>query len=168
MLSPWFFRNVISSTLNNSPFPDHDRAVQILTATALHESMGLRYDQQLGGGPALGFFQMEPGTAADHLRWVCNNARASLWIGSVSIAPTTVLSKEHLQYDLPFQIALARVHYYTRSRLRLPDEQDIEAQASYWKECYNTKKGRGKPEQFIQSWMKYAPQDMRDNLGKIS
>lgn len=48
------------------------KLAEILTQTALHESGGGRYDEQQGGGPAQGYWQVEPTTARDLLK----NSRA--------------------------------------------------------------------------------------------
>jgi len=42
-----------------------DAAVNLLLMIAAHESGGFKYRRQIGGGPALGVFQMEPPTHDD-------------------------------------------------------------------------------------------------------
>ena len=42
-----------------------DHAVELMLMIAAHESLGFKFRRQIGGGPALGVFQMEPPTHDD-------------------------------------------------------------------------------------------------------
>ena len=105
--------------------------------------------QQYGGGPALGFFQMEPSTCRD------------IWDNYVMYRPKYRDKLYALGFDegtlefcllsnIGLQAALCRLHY-RRVPSRLPKAGNLEAQAKYWKEFYNTKLGKGTIEHFIEA-----------------
>jgi hypothetical protein len=60
---------------------------------------------------------------------------------------------ESLTTNLMYACAMCRIHY-----LRKPDAIPIttEGQAAYWKKHYNTKLGKGTPEEYMKNWDKYA------------
>jgi hypothetical protein len=47
---------------------DPDKLRELLYRTAMHESSGGKYVEQMGGGPARGWYQVEPSTAMDLLK----------------------------------------------------------------------------------------------------
>ena len=49
---------------------------------------------------------------------------------------------------------MCRVHYYRVSEA-LPEENDIEGMARYWKKYYNTPLGAGTEEEFIHNYKEY-------------
>lgn len=128
-----------------------DDAEEILLFTAIHESGGLRHRRQLGGGPALGLFQMEPETHDD------------LWMNFLSSRPDLdqalrdmftpsegVLDSSLLAIDDGYAAAMARMQYF-RARQALPPAGNAEAQAAYWKRNYNTSLGKGTVAAFLES-----------------
>ena len=124
-------------------------ATNLLMGTAAQESLLGTYIKQLGSGPARGIFQMEPATEQDiwdnylafrpeivHLIMnVCERSRPGPW----------------LEYDLAYQICMARIHYY-RVKESLPTADDVTALALYWKHHYNTSAGKGSVEEFIENY----------------
>ena len=105
--------------------------------------------QQYGGGPALGFFQMEPATCRD------------IWENYVMYRPKYRDKLYALGFDegtlefcllsnVGLQAALCRLHY-RRVPSPLPKADNLEAQAKYWKEFYNTKLGKGTIKHFIEA-----------------
>jgi len=119
-------------------------AENLVHGTALKES-NLRYVRQLGSGPAVGPFQMEPET---HL---------SLWVNGIPRYP--VLRAELVNMttfsrgaDVPspsemianwiYAAAMCRVHYYLVPK-RLPAADDALGMAKYWKTYYNSVMGKG-------------------------
>ena len=126
-------------------------AVELLLGTALIES-GLKYLKQLGNGPAVGVYQMEPRTHSD------------IWTNYLHYKPDLVKKVRKLAHrnsefgpaqqmvgNLWYATAMARIHYY-RVRAPLPAAGDIEAQASYWKRHYNTHLGKGTTDKYITTW----------------
>lgn len=118
-------------------------AENLLMGIASHESK-FKYIRQVGGGPARGFFQMEPVTEQDiwenYLRY------------KGDLRDKIVQLQGRVEFDLAgnlaYQVAMARVHIW-RSPYPLPEHDDIEGQAKLWKVAYNTYKGKGTVEKFI-------------------
>src|SRR5215467_11998141 len=63
MLDVSFYAHLIALTLRGSPFPQIRRATSLLLGTVAQES-AFTSTTQLGGGPALGYGQIEPATEA--------------------------------------------------------------------------------------------------------
>jgi hypothetical protein len=109
------------------------QAGNLLLGTAMVES-GLKYVRQLGGGPALGVYQMEPATYHDIFRNYLDYRPA---------LRTKVKVYGNYEGDLvgnlKYATALARIHY-----LRVPDAIPTKAtyMAGYHKRWYNTLLGK--------------------------
>ena len=58
-----------------------------------------------------------------------------------------------LTTNVAAQIAMCRLHY---RRVPKPLPQTLDEQANYWKEYYNTSKGAGTPEKFLETVKKYG------------
>lgn len=116
-----------------------DTALNLLTGTGLVES-GFRVTAQSGGGPALGWFQMEPATYGDiwqnYLRY-----RPDLAVLIESIAGDKQPVVSDLQTNPRFAAAMCRVKYL-RSPLPLPQNTAFNL-CQYWKYVYNTELGKG-------------------------
>ncbi len=121
-------------------------AENLLLGTALTESGGLKWLHQLGGGPALGLYQMEPATHDDHWQnFLAYRPGLRERVESV-LAPGDKL--DQLMTNLAYATAMARVHYL-RDPEPLPAADDIEAMAHYWKRVYNTEAGAGTVGKFV-------------------
>jgi hypothetical protein len=127
-------------------------AVNLLLGTAAQESGFGTYLRQISG-PALGVFQMEPATEADiwqnYLHY--HGGLRDLVVQCTFISFPT---PEALIWNLAYSIAMARIKYY-RSPDPLPSPDDIQGLAAYWKNVYNTQKGKGKVEEFIENYQRY-------------
>ncbi|MDO9708331.1 hypothetical protein [Paracraurococcus lichenis] len=125
-----------------------DAAEKLIMGTAAQES-GLKFTRQIGGGPALGYFQMEPATHDDC--WTnFINFRASLKSKLLSIRQAQGMpSAAELETDHVYAAAMARVRY-----MRAPESlpADGKGLARYWKQHYNTPLGAGTISEFIASW----------------
>jgi hypothetical protein len=128
-------------------------AENLLMGTAAQESRLGSYIKQVGNGPALGIFQMEPATEND----IVDN-----YLEFRGELHTYVfeLTNEHdhlpeLTGNLYYACAMARVHYY-RQPGALPDEDNVAQMANYWKLFYNTPEGRGTEAEFIHNYNKYV------------
>ena len=128
-----------------------DAAAELLLGTALQES-NLRYLKQLGGGPALGVFQMEPATHDD----IWNNFLVyKPELGSkINALVCHNRSSEKMIWNLYYAAAMCRVHYYRVSD-PLPGQGDYEGQAAYYKEYYNTPAGAATEEEYLENWHKH-------------
>ena len=154
MFDPRQFSQLIHDTLIDL---DHQlyslAAVQLLLGTSAQESRLGTYLAQING-PALGVFQMEPATETD------------IWFNFISyrhglanaVELTTHVvgpSSLDLRGNLPYQIAMARLHYY-RVPDPLPEAGDIESMAMYWKRHYNTFLGRGTTDEFVSNYRRHV------------
>lgn len=127
-----------------------EAAAELVLGTALQESNG-DYLKQIGGGPAVGIYQMEPATYDD------------IWKNYLVYKP--ILTREILSLELPrfakgasemignlyYATAMCRVHYYRRPEA-LPPAGNVKKQAAYWKAHYNTRLGHGTIDQYINNW----------------
>jgi hypothetical protein len=128
-------------------------AEKLLLGTAIQESL-LIHRQQLGGGPALGLFQMETATHDDcwenYLDFrdnLASKVKLTLGAGQKPAADTMKLNDR-------YAAAMCRVRYL-RAPGALPAANDINAMANYWKQNYNTPQGKGSPEEFLSKWPQY-------------
>jgi len=132
-------------------------AEELLVGTAIQESR-LTHLHQLGGGPALGFYQMEPATHADiwdnFLRYSSRNALKRRIYEAINTEEPRPLA-ERMLWDLKYSTIMARIHYFRRPE-RLPDCDDVDGLARYWKDFYNTHQGAGTVQEFTHSYKKYA------------
>lgn len=131
-----------------------DNAVDLIYHTGLVESR-YKYLMQLGTPVARGFFQMEGATARD----ICKNYlayRPSLMgeIEKICYLNYYVLAKadiEELEFllttNIAFSVIMTRLHY-RRVPKALP--KTLKDQAHYWKNYYNSHKGKGTPEKFLE------------------
>jgi hypothetical protein len=147
-----FLTRVIEPVLCHLTEIPYDRAAaQLLLGTALKESLRLQHRRQVGGGPALGYFQMEPGTHndiwANYLRY--NQQLAD----QVSALLTSSRANRLFELEMNdnYAAAMARVHYL-RQPAALPQFGDIQAMANYWKQYYNTPLGAGTPSEYVEHW----------------
>jgi len=123
-------------------------AVELLLGTAAQESDLGRYLRQVGGGPALGAFQVEPATHRLIWKWVRRN-RPDLE-ERLRGARYSEGSAAALEWDLRYSILMARILYLSIPS-PLPAVDDVAAQARYWKVHYNTIHGRGTVAEFIRA-----------------
>ena len=130
-----------------------ESAVNLLLGTMAQESHFGTYIKQLGGGPALGVYQMEPNTHND----IVNNYikyRAGLK-NKLSGLGYNILTADELIWDLQYATVFCRLHY-RRVPKPLPPANDIRALAAYWKKYYNTYLGKGTEEDFVKNYKKYV------------
>lgn len=129
-----------------------DDAVELLLGTAAQESAYFKYRRQLGGGPALGCYQMEPNTFVD----ILTNFLAykpDLKARIMKVSGVTDLKASDLETNDVLATCMCRVHYY---RVKEPIPVDLPGWARYWKQYYNTPKGKGSDVEFIRNYQKYV------------
>ena len=118
-------------------------AENLVLGTGLVES-GFRHLRQIHG-PALGFYQCEPATYRDILRYLDRRpymmARLRLLIAGDGLPEVS-----QLVWNLKFATAICRLHYW-RKPAAIPN--DLAGQARYWKRHYNTPLGRGTVEKYL-------------------
>ena len=134
-------------------------AENLVVGTAVQESR-LRFLRQLQDGPARGLYQMEPDTHDD----IWDNYlayRSELRESVESFLAASQNKVEQLVWNFAYATAMCRVHYL-RVPHPLPDADDIEGLAAYWKRHYNTELGRGTIEEFVRHYEAYVIRSAED------
>ncbi len=126
-----------------------ESARALLLGTAAQESRLGTYLRQLGKGPALGIFQMEPATERDI--WTNYLAYHPALAGKITEVTGVSGPGWQLHFNLAYQIAMARVHYLRVPR-PLPAADDLGGLAAYWKKYYNTALGKGTVDEFVRHY----------------
>jgi len=127
---------------------DSPEARELIFRTGMAES-GYRAIEQHGGGPAVGYFQVEPATINDTItNYVTyrQEIQTKLW----SLGFDDKDSALRVMGSIPLQVAFCRLKY-RRDKYALPPCGDLEAQGKYWKRVYNTYKGKGTVKHFMDS-----------------
>ena len=125
-------------------------AENLLLGTAAQESKMGYYLKQVRG-PALGMYQIEPKTHTDvQVNFLAY--RPALAHEIMKMAFSGLSFEYQLQCNLAYSTAIARV-IYMRVPTPLPEFDDVRGMASYWKNHYNTKWGRGTEDEFIKNYM---------------
>ena len=110
-----------------------EAAEQLLLGTALQES-DLRATVQDGGGPALGYFQMEPNTHNDiWANYLAFHADLAAKVRSLASVAAGTPEARILVTNHRYAAAMTRVHYL-RVSAPLPAAGDVMAMANYWKD----------------------------------
>lgn len=143
--------NVIQPTLIEIGL-DSLPAQQILLGTVAIESDFVNR-RQIGGGPALGLWEIE--NATHHDCWVNYlNARPDLARKIIALCPPDSGAVfEQLEFNDPYACAMARVKY-----LRAPGAipGDLAGQAEYYKRTYNTAGGASTVDRYLAKWDAHA------------
>jgi len=125
-----------------------DEALNLVMRTGAVET-GYKHLEQMGDGPALGFWQVEKATADDiwyNFAWSRDRLQKTIYeLTGIRKGPW---SEFQIKSNLALQIILCRLVYW-----RFPEKipQDVGDQADYWKVAYNTIKGKGSPEKFLEA-----------------
>lgn len=134
--------------------------MNLLLGTAIQESR-LTYLKQKGGGPALGLFQIEPATFNDiYNRYLKREDKKEL-LGRVQQFTTAQDVRDQVIGNIPFAVVIARVRYLMVPEA-LPAHDDLQALAEYWKAHYNTSRGAGTVQGFIENYKFYVLRATRD------
>jgi len=146
------WRRLITETLKETGLYS-DNARDLIMGTFAQES-NFKYTRQIGGGPALGYGQMEPATFNDI---VVNFLRHKPELmGKVMKASGVVtMEPEMLVDNKKLMICMTRIHYL-RVKEALPSNKDVWAMGEYWKQYYNTPLGRGTVKEFVENYKKYC------------
>lgn len=142
---------VVRPVLARLGLPGGLAAEQLVMGTAAQES-GLRYLHQIGGGPALGLWQMEPATFADLWdRFLLDSRRRDLRakvVGLLAPWPSPLLQ---LATNLDFGAAMCRIHYFARP-FTFPAAPTVEELGQIWKAAYNSPLGKGTAAEFVANY----------------
>ena len=131
--------------------PYSPEAIQLIVGIAAHESGDFQHVLQIGGGPALGYGQIEPLTHGDvWLNWLAYRRELAKKVWQVSSEKpfTRVPRIVELTYNPSYMVAIMRC-ILRRAPEPLPAVGDYEGQARYWKRYYNTEEGKGLPLDYL-------------------
>jgi len=130
-------------------------AENLVLGTALVES-GLNVVKQYGGGPGLGFTQIEAATYNDVIKYLkLRQPEMGDSILSACYLGDMYPDAQALIWHLRLAVLITRVIYYRRPE-PLPEANDVRGMALYWKRFYNTLDGKGDTEDYIKAWEKHA------------
>jgi hypothetical protein len=116
-------------------------AENLMVGTAMVES-GLNTLAQIGGGPGMSFFQIEPATYDDVIRYLKMCISKDLKARILSSCYMDVFPPaECSTWNLRLACLIARVKYYMQPEA-LPGPQDADEMAKYHKLHYNSSGGR--------------------------
>ena len=127
----------------------------LLMGTCAQESALGRYREQLGGGPALGIFQMEPNTFNDIIKnYLAHKTKLKYAIlNALGVSSLNDLTVEMLIDNDEAAIIFARLHYL---RVKESIPHSLPAQAAYYKKYYNTPLGKATEEEYIRNYHRYV------------
>lgn len=123
-------------------------AIDLVMGTAAAESEFTAI-HQVGGGPALGFWQIEPATAEDV--WVNYLQHRPALLKAMGPIMTLGVPHRQLASSLTYGAVMCRL-IYLRCPRPLPRHGDVPAYAAYWKAHYNTRLGAGTEQKFRETW----------------
>ena len=123
-------------------------ALHMIMRTGMAET-GFRHLKQMGDGPALGFFQVEPKTIMDTMEnYVKYRPKIEDSLIELGFADNEVAYR--VMSNIALQVAFCRLKY-RRDKKAIPPASDLEGQAKYWKRVYNTRLGKGTIEHFLEA-----------------
>jgi len=135
----------------------------LVIGTAAQESQ-FSAIMQIGGGPAVSMWQMEPNTVRDTWARIppkYADAIEALLVTQVKVSHRSVISiLNRLPGDLYLGAAMCRLIYYIKpfqltDISSWPSYKWAEYIAGIWKRYYNTPQGAGTVEQFITNWNRF-------------
>ncbi len=145
--------NLIERVLNTARLYSPS-ACELLLMTVAQESAGGIYIRQLGNGPAIGIFQMEPTTHDDiwenYLGYREELGNRILEMSRMDSGPDSAA----LEWNLAYAALMARAHYL-RVPSPLPDANNVKGLAEYWKRHYNTPLGAGTVSEAMRSYERW-------------
>lgn len=138
-----------------------DSAVNLLLGTCAQETHMGEYLYQINGSAA-GIYQIEEATHNDlyenYLQFNNSILEKIIKLLINFIEPNFGMApqfcNENLIGNLYYSTAIARLLYYRHSE-PLPNANDIEGLAKYWKKYYNTDLGNGTVEQFVDNYHRF-------------
>lgn len=126
-------------------------AVNLMLGTCAKESAMGTYLKQVGGGPALGVYQVEPATHDDVWRYL-NDVRPDI---REKVLKISVKNTDALIYNLYYATAIARIRYWYVEE-KLPAADNITGLGLYWDKYYNCNPNKGTVGEFVDSYRRYV------------
>tara|TARA_R100001082_G_C4358750_1_gene158246 strand:- start:504 stop:947 length:444 start_codon:yes stop_codon:yes gene_type:complete len=138
-------KQIIDWTLHELDMHSDD-AVELIYRTGMAETK-YKHLIQMGGGPAVGFFQCEPATMHDIIENYASY-RPNIMTKLYALGYDEKDAEMRMMGSIPLQVAFCRLKY-RRDKHSIPASDDIEAQGKYWKRVYNTELGKGTLKHFL-------------------
>ena len=138
------------ATLPSYPTINRKEAVELLLGTAAQESHLGKYRKQIGGGPALGIYQMEPATFDDIVKNYLSS-KPVLKEKIIEVSGVTELNSKDLVNNDRLSTCMARVHYL---RVKEGIPSSLDGQARYYKKYYNTYLGAATEQEYKSNYKK--------------
>lgn len=140
---------------------DTESSIVLMMGIAAQES-DLWYNlEQLGGGPALGGYGVEPNTHADVWRYLNRPDKQYLREIVLGLVPDEAVridedgnysvDDQQLVVNMAYSTAIARIRLWYEPAL-LPPPDDIDAMAEYWDKHYNANPHAGFPVEFVKKY----------------
>ncbi len=146
------FRDLIHRILIKAELVrDLEDAVELLMLTAAVES-GLGHFLKQANGPAIGVYQMEPGTYHDLLQ---NYIETDIHLQNAVLQFQALGGPEEMEWNLAYATVMARINYL-RFPEPLPDKEDPHPIAAYWKNYWNSSAGKGTVADALAAYKKYC------------
>jgi hypothetical protein len=172
----YILHHIIRPTLSYCEFPQSSPGSSyehLVFATGAHESLGYTQIYQMGGGPALSPWQIEPLTARNlWTRHVIGRTSpiglklSSLVFLQRSISPSNMVliplnptdnMLHQLATNFPLACAICRLKYYDSPFvLRPADDLTPNDYAQVWKMYYNSLKGKGTVDEFLSNYREFV------------
>lgn len=139
------FQSNIDYVLTACRLKNDPHVIRQLVNTAKVES-GIRNIRQIGGGPALGYFQVEPRTRRDIVKNYLAY-RGTLRANIERVTGALSMTDEEFMNNVPAQIVFA---YLVYERYQAWEVDDLEM-AIAWKTYYNTRLGAGTIKKYMET-----------------
>ena len=140
-------KEIIVWALKEMDLYSHE-AADLIYKTGMAET-GYKHLKQMGGGPAIGFWQVEPATLIDIMdNYVNYRPKLLEGLKSLGFSPDDVETR--VMSNIALQAVFCRLKY-KRDKYALPLIGDLQGQAEYWKRVYNTHLGKGTIEHFMEA-----------------
>lgn len=127
-------------------------AENLLLGTALVES-GLKVIKQFQDGPAVSFYQIEPATYYDVIKYLGTRQKTIKDAILSACYLETFPDASALIWNLRLATLIARAIYYRR-REPLPESNDVVGMGQYWKDFFNVSQGKGTVQRYVEVWEK--------------
>lgn len=132
-------------------------AEKLLLGTACQESQCGRWLRQIGEGPAVSIYQIEPRSHDDvWINFLANRPELTERVRLTMITPSKPQAWEMVG-NIFYATAMCRIFY-----LRVPEPipESLPEQATYWKRYYNTELGAGTAQEYMNAWYRFVPRDI--------
>lgn len=133
-----------------------EAALNLLLGTCAVESCMGTYLYQVPSRIAKGIFQIEVDTEHDIWDNYLFHGRANKRKAIYRISGVRSCNNNGaMEWNIAYGICMARLHY-RRVAEPFPDADDIEGLGRYWKKYWNTIKGKGTVERFVEAFGRYV------------